>query len=404
MKICIIGDVHYGAALTLGKKENSTGANTRETDYQNTLLSTIDSAVEKGCTCLVFTGDIFEHRVPTIKQQELFSAALRYAVEAGIKEIHIVVGNHDQQRTTKATTLSYIKELPLINIHVYDEMDMCVLKDATGKIRANLIFMPFRDRRWLDVGSNQEAIEHLDQQLAFHVSSITNSAPKILIGHMTIKGTLWMLEEYADLYNQSANDLILPTEMFKNINITIMGHVHTPGIISKDPLIAYVGSMEKRSASEAHDKKYMIVDLDSKKLLDFPEPCREIYEVKMDFSNALKGDNLMESIYHEIDTFAKDKEFKDAIVKVSISLRASDDKHCMVKDIEKYVTTIYNAFHCVEIKPVLIFSRQVRDENITEHSSDAQSFRRYMENEFKDHVLKANILEIGIRLLTGDAE
>jgi len=85
MKIGIIGDVHLGASLAMGKKDAESGINTRLADYDSTLNSTIYDLYDKGCETLVFTGDIFEHRTPTMKQQELFSAALRRAIEKGFK-------------------------------------------------------------------------------------------------------------------------------------------------------------------------------------------------------------------------------------------------------------------------------------------------------------------------------
>lgn len=400
MRIGIIGDVHLGASFTLGSQEN--GINTRLIDYNHTLIHTIDDLISKGCSQIVFTGDIFEHRTPTIKQQEFFSAALRHAIEAGIQEVHVVVGNHDQQRTSNATTLSYIKELPLPNIHIHDEMDLFVVLDEEGNPAGNLIFMPYRDRRWLDKKTNKEAIEQLDQELAFHVSSIDNSAPKVVIGHMTLEGTLWMLDQYSDLYN--SNDLILPQEMFNSINITIMGHVHTPGIVSKKPFIAYVGSMERRGAFEDHNKKYMIVDLEKKKLVELDEPCREIYDITVNFTNKPQGENLMKNIYHAIDQFANKPEvnLENSIVRVLLSLDASDDKFCEVRKVEEYIRQTHNIFHCVEIKPALVFARQARDENITEHSTDSDAFRRFIDNEFKSNLLKDDMLEAGLNIISGD--
>jgi len=400
MKIGIIGDVHLGASLAMGKKDAESGINTRLADYDSTLNSTIYDLYDKGCETLVFTGDIFEHRTPTMKQQELFSAALRRAIEKGFKAIYIVVGNHDQQRNVQATTLSYIKELPLPNIHVIDEMDMVVLDDELGNPAANLIFMPYRDKRWLDVDTNQEAIGYLDQQLAMHVSSIENDAPKILVGHMTIEGTMWMLDSYADLYN--GNDIILPVDLFNSIDITVMGHVHTPAIVSKKPLIAYVGSMEKRSSSEDHDKKYVIIDIDSKSMLEFSEPCREIYDIPLALNNDPHGELLMDLIFHEVDKFASSHILKDSIVRINLYIDANDDKFCHVNKIEEYILNIHEAFHCVEIKPSLLFSRQSRDEDINEHSPDVESFHRYIDNEFMANAMKDQILENGLRIINGE--
>lgn len=403
MIIGIIGDVHLGASFSLGKKDHMLGINTRLVDYNNTLLKTIDQLVEAGCTHLIFTGDIFEHRTPSVKQQELFSASLRYAVEKGIRKIYIVVGNHDQQRITRATTISYIKELPLENIHVYDDMDMVVINDDDGVPLANLIFMPYRDRKWFETDSNKLAIEQLDEMLSYHTSSIDNEALKILVGHMTIEGTLWMLDDYSDLYNDG-NDLILPKDMFKSIDITVMGHVHTPGIISKSPFIYYVGSMEKRGAFESHDKKFCLIDLTKKKFKPVTEPCRNLYDLKIDLSNETHSSTLMKKICSQVDEFASKFDMVKSIVRVVLTISAADDKFCIPKDIESYLYEKYNIEHCVEIKPSLIFSRQARDSSITEHVSDTEAFSRFAKSSYKGNELRDEILARGLEIITnGDS-
>lgn len=400
LKIGIIGDVHLGASYSLGKKDHSKGINSRLVDYDITLIETIKDMAAQGCKHLIFTGDIFEHRTPSVKQQELFSAALKIALDLGIEEIHIVVGNHDQQRITRATTISYIKELQLSNIHVYDEIDMVTVHDDDGEALANLIFMPYRDRKWFETDSAQQAINEVDEMLSYHLGSIDNDAKKILVGHMVVEGTMWMLDEYADLYE--SNDLILPRDMFRSIDVTVMGHVHTPGLVCKNPFIYYVGSMEKRGAFEAHDKKYVIIDLETKSFKPHNEPCRNLYDIKMDFSNLPQGEKLMGLIIEHIDEFAKDKEMASAIVRVMVSISADDDKFCNPKEIEEYLRAKYNVEHCVEIKPSLLFSRQARDSQINEHASDTESFSKYINKAFRDSEIKDEILSLGLDIIRAE--
>lgn len=401
MKIAVIGDLHYGSSFSLGKKNNLTGINTRLTDIHNTLIKTINLIIADGCEYIVFTGDIFEHRAPSVKQQELFSAALRHAIEGGIKQVFIVVGNHDQQRITRATTISYIKELPLNNIHVYDEMDMVEIKNDDGVVMANLIFMPFRDRKWFETDSNKLAIDQLDEALSYHLASIDNEGLKILVGHMTIEGTLWMLDDYSDLYNDG-NDLILPTDMFRGIDITVMGHVHTPGVISKSPFIYYVGSMEKRGAFESHDKKFCIIDLEKKKFRPVTEPCRNIFDIKINLSNDTYSAALMDKLIAEVDDFATTHNLKDSIVRMVITIIAEDDKFCNAKALESYLYNTYSIEHCVEIKPSLVFSRQSRDSSITEHTSDTDAFSKYINTAYSGSGLKNNILSMGLEIIANE--
>ena len=105
-KVGIIGDVHLGASIKAGQKDTETGIPSRLLDYKDTLMYAI-SYVAKQCKTVIFTGDIFEHRFPHMVQQQIFSECLFQATSLGIEKIYILIGNHDQQRTSSTTTLAY---------------------------------------------------------------------------------------------------------------------------------------------------------------------------------------------------------------------------------------------------------------------------------------------------------
>lgn len=399
MRIGVIGDVHLGASYSLGYKDHKTGRNTRLLDYENTLELTIQKLVDEECEVIVFTGDIFEHRHPNALYQKIFSAKLRFAIESGIKEIHIVVGNHDQQRQSNATTISYLQELALPNIVVHDELSSVTLEKA-GQPEANLLFMPYRDRKWFGVETYAEAIKQIDIQLKYELSSIDNDAPKILIGHMTMEGTFFASED-EELYGD--NELYLPVEMFKNIDVTLMGHVHSPYVISKDPYVAYVGSMEKRGAFEKHDKKYAIINTRTKSVDYGVEPCRNIYDIKVDLSDAVCGEKLFDEIKSCIRKFAKTKALKNAIVRVPLAISADDVSFCSPLDIEAHLRDIYKVSYCVPVKPSLFFSRQVRDSKINEHSTDTEAFIRFVKNTIDDEKLAKEITSAGLDIIKAES-
>lgn len=402
MKVAVIGDVHLGANYSLGTKDIANGNNTRLLDYQNTLLATMDYVIELGCKQLCFTGDIFEHRSPSLKEQELFSYALRYGLESGLDDIHVSLGNHDQNRVTGASTLSYIKELPLEHIHIHDDMDVFTVYE-NGEAKINLIFMPYRDRRWLNCTTSAEAIEKIDEQLTFCLASIGNDAKKMVVGHMTIENTLWMLDKYDELYNNS-NELLLPVSMFDSVDITVMGHVHTPGLVSNKPLIIYSGSMEKRGAFEDHKKKYLVVDVDEQKINTYDEPCREIFDISLDFSGSSHGESVTDDVIKRIDSFAEGNDLKDSIVRVILTLKAEDDKFCSIKLIESHLYNNHYVHWVPEIKPSLTFSRQARDVSITEQSSDTDSFKRYVERQFASNENLDELIEAGLEIIRSNGE
>lgn len=395
MKLAIIGDVHFGACYSLGQKDPTTGLNTRLVDYSKTLERTIDQIVSEGCEEIIFTGDIFESRHPSVVQQKLFSQNLAYALNQGIKSIDIVIGNHDQQRVQDANTLSYLQELDLHNIKVHEDISWRKL-EKDGQVVANLIFMPYRDRKWLGDDTYADAIAKIRSSLSYIIGEIDNQAPKIIVGHYAIEGTMFA-EEYAELYGD--NELYLPKSMFGDIDITVMGHVHTPYVLSDEPYIAYVGSMEKRGAFESHKKKYALIDLISRSVEYKDEPCREIYEFKLDLSSQIYAEELMNKVIREWDKFAAEHSVAESIVKITLSILAEDSKFLEVKQLEELLKDKNKVEHCVPIKPLLFSSRQARDANITEHSSDEDAFARFIKNTMSEYEFLDDIVGTGLDII-----
>lgn len=394
MKVGIIGDVHLGSSFNLGVPHPELHINTRLLDVYNTLIHTIEDMIVAGVKIIIFTGDIFEHRTPALVQQKMFSQALHHAIKNGIKHIHIVVGNHDQQRIHTTTTLSYLKELKLNNISIHDDLCSVPLLNGTKQI-VNLLFMPYRDRKWYDTEVYTEAINKMDTELKYLLAGIDNDLPKILVGHMAIEGTL-LTDDYLDLYGE--NQLFLPISMFNGIHITIMGHIHEPNIISKEPYLAYVGSMEKRGGFEK-DKYYIILDTDDLSLEFIKEPCRNIFDIKLDYSHLSINDLLLDRIKSDIVDFSSDKDMVESIVKINIKLSASDEEFFVGKAIQGFVKETLNVYNCLDIKPEVFSPRQARDERINEQISDAEAFKLYISSLNEDAKFKQEIIAAGLDII-----
>lgn len=395
MKIAIIGDVHFEAGYKSGKVIPQYGLNSRLIDYINTLSATIDAIVELGCEEIIFTGDMFENKHPTPKALEVLAELLRYALDKGIKKIHIVIGNHDQQRLKSTTTLGYLKKLALDEIEVHDEITYKTFHWA-GKPVANLFFMPYRDRFWYGVDTHQEAIEEVQKHLDECLEQIENTLPNILIGHMAIEGTFFD-DDYRDL--TSENQLLLPRKMFERMNVTLMGHVHKPEILSQKPYIAYVGSMEKRGAFEDHDKVFAVVDLEKATVEYHKEPCRELYEFTIDYSTITLGADLMTSVYQDIDSFAEKNSLKGSILKGEVKISAADEQYFDSKSLYNYVKETYKPQICHDIKQRIYGARQSRDERINEDVSEEEALRLFLENTVDDPTLRSSLLEHGVEIM-----
>jgi len=389
MKIGVIGDVHLGANQWAGKQHPELNVNTRLIDYAETLDVTI------GVTEVVFTGDIFEHRFPSIVQQKVFSQSLYSALSKGIEKIHIVIGNHDQQRIHSTTTLSYLKELKLPNIIVYDEMSMHLLR-WFGKPVANLILMPYRDRLWLSQETHDAAVDVLRSEMSAVMSVRDLGIPTILIGHMTIEGT-FVDEAYKDLYGE--NQLTLPCSMFSDVNVTLMGHIHKPDIICQNPYIAYVGSMEKRGGFEDHDKLYAIIDLESASVEYHKEPCRNMLDMVLDYSTLVVGDGLLERIRNDIAAYATTNKLGSSIVRPTIRICAEDEQFLDVRAVSQHLRDEYGVHFCSEIKPEIITSRQSRDDRITEDISHISALQLFLENTVDDSFMRKLLIDAGTDII-----
>jgi exonuclease SbcD len=395
VKIGIIGDVHLGANQWAGRQHPVLNVNTRLIDYAETLDVTIDEMVVNGVSEIVFTGDIFEHRFPSIVQQKIFSQSLHRAISKGIEVIHIVIGNHDQQRIHSTTTISYLKELNLPNIRVYDDLSMQTI-EWFGKPVANLVLMPYRDRLWMERETHAEAIQAIQGELDALLSVRNTHIPTILVGHMTVEGT-FIDEAYKDLYGE--NQLTLPKSMFKDINVTIMGHIHKPDIVSESPYIAYIGSMEKRGGFEDHDKLYAIIDLETASVEYRKEPCRDMWDLNLDYSSMVVGEDLMPRIRSDIAEYAMTHSLAGSIVRTTIRISAEDEQFLDTRSLGGFLRDSYEVHFCAEIKPDIITSRQSRDDRITEDISHTHALQMFLENSVDDVDMRKMLIDAGVDII-----
>ncbi len=378
--IGIIGDCHLGASLKAGTKDPVTGIPSRLIDYHNTLLFCIED-IAKTCDTIVFTGDIFEHRYPHMIQQQMFSNALRRALELGIKQIHILIGNHDQQRTASTTTLAYLSELKLPNIVIHDDPSTVRLGDHA------LHFFPYRDRKYLAAASYIEGIAAADAIIA-ELASHRAPGSNVLIGHMAIEGTFFA-EEEAELYTD--NELMLPKASFAPFDLTIMGHVHTPGLVCESPPIYYVGSLEKRGAFESHKKQYCLLDLENRCAEWKTLPCRDFFEYEVVMQKT--GTDLMAVMLQEIDKQIGDTALRGCIAKAAVTISSDDIGHLNTEQLVMHLGTKGCAF--VYPPTVSVKTERAARSDIKELGSDTETWAQYVQGIIPDKDFAAQLIATG---------
>lgn len=393
--IAIIGDTHIGASLSLAKPTTEQRLNSRLLDYKATLEYTIADVAARGVKHLVFTGDLFESRSPPLIQQTIFSEALAKAFASGIEHVHTVIGNHDQTRIFGSSTADPLKALQLPNLHVYDEIEAVELREGNQTI-ANLVVLPYRDRKWFGVETVDEGNAIIETKLNAAFDSIRNDKLVLAVTHVCFEGTTFEFED-AEFYGE--NQLFVPQRFFNRADLTIGGHVHTPAVLSQNPYIAYVGSMEKRGGGERHDKVYAIVDTEAKTVEYKKEPCREIYDIKLDYGHLSLEDKLFDRICSDVDEFATNFYLEGSIVKLVLRIAATDDQYVEPKRIYRMLKDRHKIQHCQEIHPELYTERQARNEKITEQIVDTEAFRLYLETAVEDKDLRAEVLRIGTDII-----
>ena len=374
MKLVILGDTHFGGSYSLGTISSYRKLNSRLIDFSNTFDYVVDYIKTNDVKHFAITGDIFEYRRPQASELGIFSEKLRRLAEIGV-HTHIVIGNHDMIRDQGATTIDVLDKLKLPMIHIYTNVASAACKGDDGNI-INLIFFPFRTRQMLDCSTNDTAVRRLKDRLQYEIQSI-GVGPKILIGHFMLQGTL--LGD--SVVEGHVGEIALPTNMFDSLDGTIMGHIHPHNIIQKKPLIAYIGSMERKDFGDSRQPKYfLVVENNGGKLVYKFEslPVRPIHDVEMDHSDILDGKVAVEKSIDFLREFGKERNVGGSIVRVGVSINSRAAYDFDVGEIRSFLKKELNVFHCVGVNVHVASKRQLRKATITEQIDPIKSFEEYL--------------------------
>lgn len=395
MKLVILGDTHFGSGYSLGKTDIRTHLNTRLLDFSNTFDFVVDYMVANHVKHFVITGDIFEHRRPQASELSLFSKKMRRLTELGI-HTHVVVGNHDIIREQKTTTIDVLRSLKLPMVHIYPDIESTACSDDSG-IKINLIFFPFRTRQMLDCSSNDEAVGRLNDRLQYEIRGVSNKWPTILVGHMMFQET----RLGSTVLEGEIGEVVLPLDMFKDLDATIMGHIHPHQIINKKPLICYVGQMDARDFGEGKYDKYLLAVeyKDENLVFSFEKlPVRLIYDIIIDQTSAEDGKEATESTKKYLKDFSEDNNMIGSIVRITIVINEKSIFNFNKESVRYYLRKKLLINHCVGIYPQVISKRQLRKSSITESLDLEAAFDEFLELE-DDLTIRERMREIGTRII-----
>lgn len=328
MKALIVGDLHIGKGTSIGKDPVGVGLNSRVKDQKRLLNHIGRLSLENNVDNIFLLGDIWEEVNPKSSFVKIFfewiKALLKYD-----KKIYIIMGNHDFVRSghDRVSMIDSLKVLNLDGVHFITDISSEIIDNV------NFVFMPFCDRKQVGSETVKEAIDVVVNNIKEHkVSNKTN----IILGHMTLEGSLWVGDEI----DQTSNELFLPLSSFDDFDYVWMGHIHRWQVLKEKPHIAHVGSLDKTSFGEG-DKFVVLFDSKTKQHSYLDLPCRKLVDLKITVPTEEK--DATKIVLKEIEKIQQEN-FNGAIVRVSVKMNSHDTETCDKDLITKKLQEL-NAFH-----------------------------------------------------------
>ena len=348
----ILGDVHLGKGLSVGKQGIGSNLNSRVIDQLNILDFTLDQAIEARARTIIITGDVFEDPRPHPTLITLFMGWLNKCVDANII-VHIIMGNHDLLRSGQfnISALDIIAEAGLHNVFIHKSISTINTDGASYTI------LPFRDRRSFNLDINSAAINVLSKKVEHELLDIEKHNYKVVVGHLAIEGSIPVGDEIDDM----ANELFCPVSMFNGYDFGLFGHIHKPQILSMSPYIAHVGSMDLSDFGESDHQKILTVFDPNKdqplKYIDIPtRPLRQV--------SVSVPDNIINATEYVLKELGEQVSLNKAIVKLNVVLNNPNTVSIDRIEVEAALNKL-GAYHIARIseekRSVLIKKTQAND-------------------------------------------
>lgn len=386
--VIILGDVHLGKNLSLGRVGIGTTLNSRIVDQLNLLDWTLERAIECNSDNIIITGDVFEEPKPHTALITHFISWLKKCQVYNI-HVHIIIGNHDVLRSGFVYTspLDIISEVELDNVNVYKDINTIII-DTTA-----FTLVPYRDRKSFSVQSNTEAVSLVRDSLVYELASIPSTYRKVLIGHLAIEGSIFVGDEIDDL----ANEIFCPLDMFNGYDYVWMGHVHKPQVLQKaNPYIAHIGSMDISNFGETDHNKIIVIFNCSEENSWSSEnlPIRQLKKITV-----IVPKDTEDSTHYVLDELKKLDPLDMAIVRMEVSLSVPELKSVNKSDIEKYLIS-NGAFNVIGISESKKFGMIKKDNsNTIDTKMDVVAAIKTYAKTYIDEKYRSPFIDLSLEIL-----
>jgi len=359
-KTLIIGDLHIGKGVSIGKPAVDGGFNSRIIDQLNILNWILTLGIKNEINRFIITGDIFEEVKPDYNLVVMFMGWLQECSDYNI-EIHIIIGNHDIRRSGNRynSVLDILSKTNIDNVTIYNNF---YTLNTEG---VSFTFIPFRDRKSLEQNTVEEAVNVVKGILSGELEGINDNNDKVVVGHMALEKSFWV-----DEIGSVSNEIMLPVNTFEGYDYVWLGHVHRPQKFhSSNPYVSHIGSMDISDFGEVNHKKIVILydpEMEGK-FKEIQIPTRNLRILKVEVQ---KDQNATDIVIDEIDKI-KPELFNNAIVKLEVKLLDQDikeiDRDVVVEKLKEL--NVYHICSFSESKNILVIQNSksnISDSAITE--------------------------------------
>ena len=346
--------------LPYGGINPETGLNRRFEDVMNNFKFIVSQAIKEGVEYFVIAGDVNEERNPDSILIEKFSGFVADLISKDIKVI-VIAGNHDVDSSKgTSTSISYLKELGLVNTYVADvEPERFDFDDVVFHC------VPTMYPSQLGMETNEELTEYINQYIAD--IPLDKDKVNILVTHYSLETTFEGLD---------VDEPVLYVKNLRDFDYVALGHIHKYEM-SKHFNGGYSGSLFVKDFGEQKDKYVNIVEFDDagSSIDKISVPEREFEQFNIDCIG-MDAEEVLEKIKSEvIDVRAK-----------VIKLRVKARKRVNPKLIYDYLRT-QGVFHYTPIEWDIVTEDTNRKLEIKTGMTDQDVVKEYLDgNDYDDKV------------------
>jgi len=257
-------DIHFGME-NYGRIDPTTGIHSRLLDFNNSLNSCIDYAIDHDVDFFLFSGDAYKTATPSPTQQRLLIQSFLRLYDAHIPVI-IIVGNHDHPVSYgKAHSLDIFKQFPVDGFHVFAQPNVITLNTKHGK-KINIVGVPWPSRGTMALSTDHISDSHLDishylsqrvtQIISYFAQNLDPDIPAVLAGHLTVASGIFSGSEKRAIYGNDPFFLVSQLAI-KPFDYIALGHLHRYQNLNPKgyPAVVYSGSIDRVDFGERKEKK-----------------------------------------------------------------------------------------------------------------------------------------------------